>query len=166
MSDKFTPFPAREVDSELIVNGDNLENWFREILESQKLWSSLSQRTHSIVERIQELHVEHRVEDEYNVDTLNDVVSTKHLDCMETIEAWNLDAPVVASTYCAISNEPISLAHSETLLFRGRDAKPVRLPREQVGWHVLLEHPFLKSHTTGSLERFETFAMACGDSDE
>lgn len=166
LSAEFTPFPVREVDSELIVNGDSLENWFREILESQKLWSSLSQRTQGIVERLRELHAEHDVEDEYTIDTLDDVVSTNHLDCMEAIEGWNIDAPVVASTYCAISDAPISLGHSETLLFRGGGAKPVRLPREQVGWHVLLEHRFLKSHTTGSLERFETFATACGDSDE
>ncbi|MFW5968815.1 MAG: hypothetical protein ACOCV2_14920, partial [Persicimonas sp.] len=152
------PFPQRRFGESFVVSKAQLGSWVRELTDYQGVWRTLPDRTARIVDRVNEIFRNEGYEDE--IEVLEDVVYQRYPVAIEALEGVREDVPATASVWCAITDDPVSLPHSEHLAVSGGQ-KPQSLPPDRVGWHALLENEFLTMHTLGSLSRFRTFQEEC-----
>ena len=155
-----TPFPMRPIGESFVVSKAQLTDWVRELTDYHGIWRSSPGRTAKIKERVEEIYDEEG--NSGTIEYLVDVVYDRYREAVEELEGEYGDTPPVASAWCAITDDPISLPHSEYLSVGG-EMKPGSLEPDRVGWHALLEDESLRTYTIGSLTRFHTFEDLCGE---
>lgn len=145
-------FPARPFGGSFIVQKDSLESWLREVLDFRGIWRSIPARTLKIQQSIDAIFIKDNAL--ASVEILEDVVFTRYPDALEALEGKrDANTPPIATTWCAITGEPVALAHSEHL----QTKKSVALRPDRVGWHALLDDPSLDQYTMGTLAQFRAF---------
>lgn len=154
-----SPFPARHIGDTFVVKKESLDSWIREVMDFRAVWSSIPQRSAKILEEFRAIYDDESVTAPMEI--LEDEVYQLFPQAIESLEgAPTPDRPAVASTWCAITDKPIALNHSEHLQIAGGE-KPVALRPDRVGWHALIEQPSLAQHTLGTLAQFRAFEREC-----
>jgi hypothetical protein len=153
-----TPFPQRKIGDSFVVRKARLEDWVRELTGYRGIWRSIPARAKRLIESLEDIY-EGEEGCEGEVEPLKDTVYERYSEAVEDIEGSYEDTIPVASAWCTITDEPVSLPHSEHLSLNNH--KPLSLSPDRVGWHALLKDSSLKLHTLGSLERFENFKDEC-----
>ena len=149
--------PTQSVGGETLVNRRAIDEWVRSITGFRGVWRSIPDRTVRLVDALEDIYGNNNVNQPTAI--LKDKVYELYKDSVEAIDG-TYEVEPVASTWCAITDEPVCLAHTEHLVISGTP-KPAALRPDRVGWHALYEYEHLEAHVLGTLGQYQTFKAEC-----